>query len=226
VSFVLQALGIAVTLAAIAYVCTYYLDNYGLTSVIFVLIVAPSVFVVPMWVKAGNRWGKWRILLVNAGGFAAVFVLFTIAVWLESTPAVLGAALLVGVFYGGSQVLPLAMLTDAIIADQARTQQRQAGAFTGVWTASETAAFALGPGIFAMLLAVTGFTSSTFDEPVTQSSSALAGILIGAGVVPAVLFGISLPFIVKYGRTPAARIGQHRDPGLDDATGQSLWSDA
>lgn len=205
-SFVLQAMGIAVALAAIAYVCTYFLGNYGLTSVLFAAIVAPSVVVVPLWVKAGNRWGKARALMANVAGFVVVFVLFTIAVALESTPLAIGAALLVGVFYGGSQVLPYAMLTDAIIVDEDRTGQRQAGAFTGVWTASETAAFALGPGVFAVFLTVTGFASSTFDEPVTQSTSAMAGILIGAGVVPAVLFAVSLPFIVKFGRTPAARI--------------------
>lgn len=205
-SFVLQALGIAVALASVAYVCTYFLGNYGLTSVLFAAIVAPSAFVVPLWVKLGNRWGKTRALIANVAGFVVVFVLFTITVWLESTPLAVGAALLVGVFYGGSQVLPYSMLTDAIIVDEARTGQRQSGAFTGVWTASETGAFALGPGIFAAFLAITGFMSSTFDEPVTQSASAMAGILIGAGIAPAVLFCVSLPFIVRFGRTPAARV--------------------
>lgn len=207
-SFVLQALGVSVALASVAYVSTYFLGDYGLTSLIFVAIVAPSAFVVPLWVRAGNRVGKSRALMVDVAAFVVAFVLFTLAVWVESTPLVLGAALLVGVCYAGSQVLPYAMLTDAIIADEARTEQRQAGAFTGVWTASETAAFAIGPGLFAAFLAVSGFTSSTFEEPVTQSTTALAGILIGAGVLPAVLFAASLPFIARFSDTDAARVGE------------------
>lgn len=207
VAFVLQALGVALALASIAYVSTYFLGNYGVTSLVFVAIVAPSGVVVPLWVRAGNRWGKWRVLLVNAAGFVVALAAFAAAVGTRSTAAVLAVALLIGVFYGGSQVLPYAMLTDAIIADESRTQQRQAGAFTGLWTAAETAAFAVGPGVLSVLLAVTGFVSSTFDRPVTQTPAALTGILLGASIVPAVLFALSAPFIVRFGRTPAARLG-------------------
>ena len=206
-AFVLQALGISVALASIAYVSAYFLDNYGLTSLVFLAFVGPSAFVVPLWVKAGNRFGKWRVMLANGVAFVALFALFSYGVWSESTAFVLATAVGLGACYGGSQVLPLAMLTDSIIADEARTNQRQAGAFTGVWTAAETAAFALGPGILAVALAISGFESSTFDEPVEQSSSALLGILFGAGLLPAVMFLISLPFVARFGRTDAARIG-------------------
>lgn len=208
-AFVLQALGIALALASIAYVCTYFLADYALTSLVFAAFVAPSAVVVPLWVKAGNRYGKWRVLLVNAVALLVLFAALAAAAWAESTPALLCVAVLVGACYGGSQVLPLAMLTDAVIADEARTGARQAGAFTGVWTASETAAFALGPGVLAMLLAVSGFESATFEDPVTQGSTAMLGILFGAGVVPALLFAASLPFIVRFGRSEAARVGVH-----------------
>jgi GPH family glycoside/pentoside/hexuronide:cation symporter len=206
-AFVLQALGIAVALASIAYVCTYFLGDYALTSLVFVAFVAPSALVVPLWVKAGNTYGKWRVMLANTGAFVALFALFAIGVWMESTAMVLTVALGLGACYGGSQVLPLAMLTDAIIADEERSGQRQAGAFTGVWTAAETAAFALGPGVLALFLAVSGFQSSTFEEPVTQGTSALVGIMLAAGLLPAVVFLASIPFITAFGRTDAGQIG-------------------
>lgn len=205
-SFVLQALGIAIALAGVAYVATYFLGDYALTSAIFVAIVAPSVAVVPMWVRLGARHGKAPVLLGVVLGLVVVLGLFTLAAGSRSIPAVLGAALGVGIFYGGSQVLPYAMLTDAIVVDERRSGRRQAGAFTGVWTALETAAFAVGPGLFSMLLAVTGFASSTFDEPVTQSASALRGIAFGVGVVPALLFALSVPLVRRFGRSEAARI--------------------
>jgi GPH family glycoside/pentoside/hexuronide:cation symporter len=209
-AFVLQALGIAVALASIAYICTYFLGDYALTSLVFVAFVAPSAVVVPLWVKAGNTFGKWRVMLGNAAAFVGLFALFGTAVWLESTPMVLLAATGLGACYGGSQVLPLAMLTDAIIADEHRTSQRQAGAFTGVWTAAETGAFALGPGVLALFLAVSGFQSSTFEEPVTQSTGALLGIVLAAGLLPAVVFLASIPFVAAFGATDAGRIGDRR----------------
>ena len=45
------------------------------------------------------------------------------------------------------------MLPDCIAYDTARTGRRQAGVFTGLWTAGETLGLALGPGIYALVLA-------------------------------------------------------------------------
>jgi len=205
-AFVVQALGVAVALASIAYVAAFWLGRYGLTSVIFVAFVAPSIVVVPLWVAAGRRWGRWQVLLADSAAFAVAFAGFAVAVGLRSTAGVLAAAFALGVCYGGNQVLPLALLTDTVIADADRTGRRQSGAFTGVWTALETAAFAVGPGVLSLILATSGFASSTFDHPVVQSGSARNGILIGAGVLPVVLFVVSIPFVAAFGRTAAARI--------------------
>ena len=205
-AFVVQALAVAVALASIAYVAAFWLGRYGLTSLVFVAFVAPSIVVVPLWVAAGRRWGRWRVLLANSGAFTVAFAGFAVAVGMRSTTAVLAAGFALGICYAGNQVLPLALLTDTVIADAQRTGRRQAGAFTGVWTALETAAFAIGPGVLSLILATTGFASSTFDHPVTQTSTALNGILVGAGVVPAVLFLLSMPFVAAFGRTPAAQV--------------------
>ena len=79
--------------------------------------------------------------------------------------------------------------------------------FSGAFAALETASFAVGPGVFALILAVTGFTSSTFDEPARQGGAALNGIAIGFSLVPALLIAATLPLIGRYARTDAARVG-------------------
>ena len=68
---------------------------------------------------------------------------------------------LVGVGYAGCQMFPLAMLPDVAAADAARTGESRAGVFTGVWTAGETLGLALGPGLYAVVLALGGYVSST-----------------------------------------------------------------
>jgi hypothetical protein len=67
----------------------------------------------------------------------------------------------IGVGYAGQQVFGLAMLPDCIAYDAARTGRRQAGVFTGVLTAGETLGLALGPGVYAVVLSVFGYVSST-----------------------------------------------------------------
>ena len=60
--------------------------------------------------------------------------------------AVYALVALIGVGYAGQQLFGLAMLPDCIAYDTARTGKRQAGVFTGLWTAGETFGLALGPG--------------------------------------------------------------------------------
>ena len=73
----------------------------------------------------------------------------------------------------------------------------RAGVYTGVWTAGETLGLALGPGVFAMVLAIGGYRSST-DGDVVQPDSALTAITLGFSVLPALLIILSLLWLRRY----------------------------
>jgi Na+/melibiose symporter-like transporter len=202
-----QVLATAMMLAAITYVASYLLNDYSLTSALFATFVAPSILAVPLWTRLATRFGKPRVYqmvtLLLAAGAAAMWL----AVRSGDTTLVLAVMLLQGIAFAGQQVLPWAMLPDAILADQARTGRVQAGAFSGAFSAMETAMFAIGPGAFSVVLVVTGFVSSTQASPVAQSPLALSGILAGGTIIPALLLLVTLPIISLYRNTDAARIG-------------------
>jgi Na+/melibiose symporter-like transporter len=90
------------------------------------------------------------------------------------------------------------MLPDTIQADALRTGRLRSGVFTGVWTAGETLGFALGPFLFAMVLAAGGFVASTSGVTVDQPQSALTAIALGFGALPAILMLVSLPILRRY----------------------------
>ena len=85
-----------------------------------------------------------------------------------------------------------AVLAGRAPADARRTGNNRNGVFTGVWTAGETLGLALGPGLYAVVLAAGGYVSSTAGTVATQPSSALVAIIIGFSVVPALLVLASL----------------------------------
>ena len=103
----------------------------------------------------------------------------------------------VGVGYAGQQVFAMAMLPDCIAYDTERTGRRQAGVFTGVWTAGETLGLALGPLLYAGVLAAGGYVSST-DSSATQPASAHTAITLGFTIVPAALVAVSLLVLRGY----------------------------
>ncbi|MER6510968.1 MFS transporter [Nonomuraea sp. NPDC001636] len=203
-AFVTQALGVAVMLAGAPYVASYRLGDYGLTSVMFVCLVGPSMLAVPAWARLARAYGTVRCYLAASAGFAVVALALVPAIATGSLAATLALTALAGVCYAALQLLPLSLLPDTVHADAARTGHAQAGAFTGLWTAGETAGLALGPGLFALVLAVSGFVSAPVESPVAQPAGALTGLLLGFTALPALLMLISLPFVVRYGRLALA----------------------
>jgi len=196
VTFVLQALATGSMLAGVDYMSRHVLGNPSASTVLFVCFVGPALLLTPVWSAVGRRAGK------KAGYVAASLVLATAALVLtgaRSEPhwVVFAATGLVGVGYAGVQVFPLAMLPDAAALDAARTGTNRVGVYTGVWTAGETLGLALGPGIYALVLAAGGYVSSSGGH-VHQPSSALTAIVLGFSVLPAALTLLSLLWLRRY----------------------------
>ncbi|MFI5761941.1 MFS transporter [Streptomyces sp. NPDC051563] len=198
----LQALAVGVMLAGVQYFATYTLGSPTAVTPLFACLIGPLVLFMPLWSGLSRRWG------VKNAQWAASLLFLAGALLLALTPtagAGLGyaAVAVVGVAYAGLQLLPLTMLADTLAADAARTGKRRAATFTGLWTAAETLAFALGAGVFALVLAVTGFRSSDADHRVAQPDAALTGITAGMSVLPAVLTAASLWLLHRYREDPA-----------------------
>jgi len=199
--FVVQAAGIATMLAGVQYFATHVLrDEETGPTLLFACFVGPALLVMPLWKRVGGRSGKprgYRVasLLFAAGSAVLLAAPLVPAVVVYLVTAVIGAG------YAGQQVFGLAMLPDCIAYDAARTGRRQAGVFTGVWTAGETLGVALGPGVYAVVLALFGYVSST-SGTIEQSSTARTGILLGFTVLPALLVAGALVLLRGYDLTP------------------------
>jgi len=195
-AFVMQALGAGAVLAAAPYFSRYILGvaDFGL---VFGVLLVPAVIVMPLWAKVGHRLGKRPGFLLAS----AVFMVGLLASLAAPIVPLALAMLLIAVTsvgYAGMQMFPLAMLPDTISDDAARTGEQRAGSFTGVWTAGETAAFAIGPALVLLLLAVTGYISTTAGQVVDQPALAITGVQLAFSVLPVVLVGLSLPLIWRY----------------------------
>ncbi|MFJ4896917.1 MULTISPECIES: MFS transporter [unclassified Streptomyces] len=193
----LQALAIGVMLAGVQYFATYILGSPGAVTPLFACLIGPLVLFTPLWTRLarlrGTRYAQWCASLLYLAGAGAL------AFTRQGGPALgYAATAVIGIAYAGLQLLPLTMLADTIAADAARTGKRRAATFTGLWTAAETLAFALGAGLFALVLATTGFRSSDAGHRVDQPGAALTGIALGMSVLPVVLAAASLWMLHRY----------------------------
>lgn len=194
--FVLQALATGCMLAGVDYLAGDVLGRTGAATILFVCFVGPALVLTPAWAALGARVGKRR-------GYLASSLVLALGAGLAATAQVAPAAVvfaavaLVGVGYAGCQVFPLAMLPDAAALDARRTGTSRVGVYTGVWTAGETLGLALGPGVFALVLAAGSYRSGTTGDLV-QPESALTAITLGFSLLPAALVLLSLVWLVRY----------------------------
>ncbi|WP_425836174.1 MFS transporter [Streptomyces fractus] len=216
-AYVVQAAASGLMLAGTQYFATYILDRPSATTVLFACLIVPSLLAMPLWLAMGRRTGKRNAavgasvcFLLGALGAAAGRELPTALIYVSVAVA--------GIGYAGVQMLPLAMLGDAIAADAYTSGRRRAGVFTGLWTAGETLGLALGPGLFGLVLALGGFVSSDATDRVAQPGSALTAIVIGFGALPALLLVLSLPLLVRYRLTESELIRLRAD--FDEAAAQ------
>ncbi len=184
-AYLLTGTATHLVLAAAPYYATYELGRSGLTTVLIAAFLGPALVATPVWLVVTRRIGKQRGLLIAQSVFAAGALVVALGSRIPLGLLVAVVAVL-GVAFAALQLLYFAMLPDVVAASAGRNIA-DAGSYTGVWTAADSAGGAIGPYIYAACLAIGGFVGSSGDEEVQQSASALDAVRYGFGVVPAVL---------------------------------------
>lgn len=195
-TFVVQALAVGSMLAGVDYLAGDVLGQSGATTILFVCFVGPALVLTPLWVRFGTRFGK-RLGYLAASALLALGATLVFFTFWAPTGFVFAAVAVIGIGYTGAQVFPMAMLPDVAAADARRRGENRIGVFTGVWTAGETLGLALGPGLFAVLLAVGDYQSSTTGGT-EQPDSAVTAIVLGMSLLPALLIVLSLWWLSRY----------------------------
>ncbi len=201
--FVAQSAGVGAMLAGVQYFAVHVMHNRHAVTWLFVCVVGPAILVTPIWNRVGERIGKLH-------GYVAASLLLTVGTFVLVTAPLLSAGAvyaiigMIGCGYAGQQLFGLSMLPDCIAADELRTGRRQAGVFTGLWTAGETLGLAVGPYIFGQTLQLFGYVPSTSGESAAQTAHAELGVLLGFTIVPGVVVALALVFLRWYDLSPSA----------------------
>lgn len=192
-------------LAAVPFYAQYVLEDTGLTAVLMGAFLGPAVFASPLWLKVSRRIGKQRGLLLSQAMFVVGSAVLAGGERL-GVPVTVAVVVLLGISFAGLQLFAFSMVPDAVAAAERRGSSR-AGAYTGVWTATEAVGTAIGPYVYSGVLAVGGFVATVGGETVAQSDRALTAVLVGFTVVPAVLMVVALSFQRRCGLDRTAPLG-------------------
>ena len=179
----------AIGLTAAPYIADHVVGSEAAVAVLFVSLVTPLMATMPWWARVATRRGKvWALRAAGAlfaGGSLGLVPLYFVAEDARLLTAV-GAMIVMGVGFAGTSMLPQAMLADVVADESSRSGLRQAGMVTGAANAAETMASSVAAGVYAALLALSGFVpSESEDEIVAQPDSAQFTIVAAVGTMAA-----------------------------------------
>lgn len=187
----LQILGASVFSGVAPYFVADILEqSLSTLGLLFLTLLGFSVLAMPVWTALSRRLEKRTTLAVAALVYAAS----SGALLLVRGPQSLGIAFIamsfLGFGFGGVQLLPYSMMTDAIHANRAATGSWKEGALTGVWTSLEKSALALGPLLTGVALSLAGFIPDAAPAE-HQPHAALTAIALLFSLCPAGLLLLS-----------------------------------
>ncbi|WP_321489109.1 MFS transporter [uncultured Hyphomonas sp.] len=192
-AYIAQLAGFGVFVGATPY---YVTDVTGRSeaaiSEMFLSLMGGTVLSLFAWNILANRIGKARAYLFAGLIVAAGFAIFWLTALDGHRAVTLLATLIIGIGFGGLQLLPFAMLTDVIHAARLRGRD-SAGVYTGAWTAVEKGGLALGPLIVGGVLSLGGYVSGAD----LQGDGAVEAIRAAMTLVPAAFVLISIPIIFR-----------------------------
>lgn len=197
-SYLLFTIGFGCFAGSIPYFTRYILENPELLSTIWLYLQIPAILAIPLWAMWSKHWEKHKcfiaaltMLLISASGF--MFIMPG-----NVSPALLYTmSSLMGLGFGGTQVLGWAILPDLIRWDSLCHDMHRGGIFAGFITAFEKMGFAFGGLMVGGILGVTGYLESS-GGVLTQPDSALLGIKLATGATGVTLFFVAIVLMSFY----------------------------
>jgi GPH family glycoside/pentoside/hexuronide:cation symporter len=184
----------------------YVVQREGQSDLIMAVIFVTAILVLPFWEFVSKKMNK-RYAYIAGISFWAVVQLMLITLNPESPMALLiFLCVLAGIGVSAAHVLPWSILPDAIEWGEWKTGERHEGMFYSLITLAAKIASSIAIPVSLLVLDASGYVSSSAIQP----PSAIAGIRMVTGPIPAVLLcmGILFAFLYPLGRENYSEIAK------------------
>ncbi len=172
----------------------YVLRQSGNSDLIMAVIFITAICALPVWSYASQRLNKRLAYILGIVFWAVVQLLLVTLGPSSSLELILFLCVLAGIGVGAAHVLPWSIIPDAIEYGELKTGERHEGMFYSLITLSQKVASSFAIPLCLLVLSATGYVSNNADQP----ASALTGIRIVAGPIPAALLCIGITFAALY----------------------------
>ena len=194
VIFLVTWVGVEIVQAMLLFYVKYVAVREESNDLIMATIFITAILALPIWDLVARKFDK-RWAYIGGIGFWAVVQLVLITVTgTTSLPLILVLCFMAGIGVASAHVLTWAIIPDAIEWGELQTGERHEGMYYSLVTLTRKITTSLAVPLVLLLLEWTGYVQNSAQQP----ESALWGIRIAVGPVPAVLLLIGIWFAYKY----------------------------
>jgi glycoside/pentoside/hexuronide:cation symporter, GPH family len=183
----------------------YIVQRQSQNIIIMVSIFVTAIFALPIWNWVSKNWNKRLAYIIGVGFWAVVMMLLIMMT--PQTPfwLILILCVMAGVGVSAGQVLPWAIIPDAIEWEEWHTGERNEGMFYSLVTLMGKIGMAVAQPLSLLVLQFMNFQEG---QGAVQPPSALLGIRLVVGPIPAVLLvaGILIALFYPLGRVQHTQI--------------------
>jgi GPH family glycoside/pentoside/hexuronide:cation symporter len=172
----------------------HVVQREGDSELIMATVFVVAMVALPGWNWVAQRWSKRRAYVGGIAFWAVVQVALIALGPSTGLGIILGLCVLAGIGVSAAHVLPWAMIPDAVEWGEYQTGERHEGTLYSLVTLCRKVATSIAiPGTL-LLLEITGYDGLAPRQP----PSALMGIRLVIGPLPAVLLGLGIVFALRY----------------------------
>lgn len=164
------------------------------SSIIMAVMFITAIIALPFWTWISKKGNKRKAYMIGVAFWAVVMCALVLV--RPETPfwVLLVMCFLVGIGLSAAQVLPWAIIPDAIEWDEYQTGERHEGVFYSLITLLGKIANSIAVPVSLMVLELTGYVANAAQQP----KSTLTGLKIMIGPIPALLLITGILFAYFY----------------------------
>jgi len=172
----------------------YALKMEAQSDLLMAMIFVTAIIALPFWEFTSRKINK-RVAYAFGIGFWAIVQIVLITVGPNvSTPIVYFLCVMAGIGVSAAHVLPWSIIPDAIEWDEYKTGERHEGVFYSLITLMQKIASSIAIPLVGIMLELTHYQANAAQQP----QSAVLGIRLLVGPIPAILLTIGIIFALKY----------------------------
>lgn len=184
----LHITGVNIIQGALLYYFRFIYGDAGAFQIALPILLTAAIIFIPVWVRISRSIGKRACYNIGMSIFAASVLVFFFVGHLTGPGTAYIIMAIAGVGFATQYVMPFSIIPDVVEYDYAETGVRREGVFYGQWTFMSKLGQAVGIAINGIVLSLFGYQEARAGIVVEQSESALLGIRLIAGPVPALFF--------------------------------------